>query len=122
MTDGAGDQRSEDTAPTDWREAIMDPKWKTAMLEEMEALEKNNTWEVVELPKGIEDLKQHLKREFEVKDLGQLRYFLGIEVSRSSKGLASCGRHVVQACSPGLMSDTPGDSCLSTAPSCSSKH
>jgi hypothetical protein len=42
------------SAPTDWREAIMDPKWKAAMLEEMEALEKNNTWEVVELPKGKE--------------------------------------------------------------------
>lgn len=30
---------------------------------------------------GIESLKQHLTKEFEVKDLGQLRYFLGIEVS-----------------------------------------
>ncbi|XP_071684677.1 uncharacterized protein [Lolium perenne] len=106
--DGAGDEippkemgHSEDTAPTDWREAIMDPKWKAAMLEEMEALEKNNTWEVVELPKGndiagIEELKQQLKREFEVKDLGQLRYFLGIEVSRSSKEGLRCKRGEVE--------------------------
>jgi hypothetical protein len=35
----------------------------------------------------IRHLKEHLAREFEVKDLGQLRYFLGIEVSRSPKGI-----------------------------------
>ena len=29
---------------------MKDPKWKAAMLEEMNALEKNNTWELVELP------------------------------------------------------------------------
>lgn len=36
--------------------------------------------------KEIERLKLQLTREFEVKDLGQLRYFLGIEVSRSARG------------------------------------
>jgi hypothetical protein len=36
---------------------------------------------------GIENLKKQLTREFEVKDLGQLRYFLGIEVSGSPKGI-----------------------------------
>jgi hypothetical protein len=35
----------------------------------------------------IGHLKEHLAREFEVKYLGQLRYFLGIEVSRSPKGI-----------------------------------
>jgi hypothetical protein len=32
-------------------------------------------------------LKQCLSNAFEVKDLGQLRYFLGIEVARSNKGI-----------------------------------
>ena len=36
---------------------------------------------------GIYNLKKWLTKEFEVKDLGQLRYFLGIEVSRSAKGI-----------------------------------
>ena len=35
----------------------------------------------------IVHLKHHLAREFEVKDLGHLRYFLGIEVSRGTKGM-----------------------------------
>ncbi|XP_024310449.1 uncharacterized protein LOC106866887 isoform X2 [Brachypodium distachyon] len=33
----------------------------------------------------IKRLKQQLTKEFEVKDLGHLRYFLGIEVSQSAK-------------------------------------
>ncbi|KAL0332976.1 UNVERIFIED_CONTAM: putative mitochondrial protein [Sesamum calycinum] len=31
-------------------------------------------------------LKEHLAHEFEMKDLGELKFFLGIEVSRSSRG------------------------------------
>jgi Reverse transcriptase (RNA-dependent DNA polymerase) len=36
---------------------------------------------------GIKSLKAHLKLEFDIKDLGNLTYFLGIEIARSSKGL-----------------------------------
>jgi hypothetical protein len=32
-------------------------------------------------------LQQHLTHDFEMKDLGELKYFLGIEVSRSDKGI-----------------------------------
>ena len=35
----------------------------------------------------IECLKKNLSKQFEVKDLGQLRYFLGIEIARSPKGI-----------------------------------
>lgn len=35
----------------------------------------------------IEHLKRLLAREFEVKDLGQLKYLLGMEVARSKYGI-----------------------------------
>lgn len=38
--------------PQSWKEAAMNPKWKEAMNEEMRALKKNETWELVPLPAG----------------------------------------------------------------------
>lgn len=38
--------------PTSIHEALKIPKWKVAVMEEMQALKKNDTWEIVELPKG----------------------------------------------------------------------
>jgi Reverse transcriptase (RNA-dependent DNA polymerase) len=35
----------------------------------------------------IAQLKARLGKEFEVKDLGQLRYFLGIEIARGAEGI-----------------------------------
>ncbi|KAK8923657.1 hypothetical protein KSP39_PZI019078 [Platanthera zijinensis] len=40
------------TIPSSWQEAIGIPEWKGAMLEEMMALEKNHTWDLVQLPFG----------------------------------------------------------------------
>jgi hypothetical protein len=38
--------------PKDWKCAKQDPKWKDAMKEELLALQKNKTWELVDLPAG----------------------------------------------------------------------
>jgi hypothetical protein len=35
----------------------------------------------------IFDLKKILKQKFEMKDLGELRYFLGIKITQSPKGI-----------------------------------
>ena len=37
--------------------------------------------------KEIKDLEQHLTKNFDVKQLGPLKYFLGIEFARSSEGI-----------------------------------
>ncbi|KAL0313610.1 UNVERIFIED_CONTAM: hypothetical protein Sradi_5760300, partial [Sesamum radiatum] len=36
--------------PTTFMQAQLHPKWRQAMTDELEALEKNNTWEVTPLP------------------------------------------------------------------------
>ena len=65
-------------------------------------------WRIVVLPVYVDDiiitgddekevnhLKKNLSEEFEVKDLGQLRYFLGIDIARSPKGIVLSQRKYV---------------------------
>lgn len=44
------------TIPRNFSEALEDKKWENAMKVEMEALVKNNTWELVELQKGVKSV------------------------------------------------------------------
>lgn len=43
----------------------------------------------------IERLKRKLVSEFERKDMGTLRYFLGMEVARSKQRISVCQRRFV---------------------------
>jgi hypothetical protein len=38
--------------PRDWKASKQDPKWHEAMREKLNALKKNKTWELVDLPTG----------------------------------------------------------------------
>jgi hypothetical protein len=40
------------STPDNLQNALGNPKWKSVMVEEMEALQKNSTWDLVELPEG----------------------------------------------------------------------
>ncbi|KAH9698452.1 Integrase catalytic domain-containing protein [Citrus sinensis] len=118
-----------DDVPSTYREAVSNPEsiqWKKAMNEEMQSLQKNETWELVTLPKEkkaigfvkhssirillamvaqfdlelvqldvktaflhasknkdeIEKLKTQLNQEFEIKDLGEVKKILGMEICR----------------------------------------
>ncbi|CAH9074898.1 unnamed protein product [Cuscuta europaea] len=41
-----------ETEPIEHYDAVKDPKWMKAMKEELASIQKNDTWELVELPKG----------------------------------------------------------------------
>jgi hypothetical protein len=43
-------------------------------------------------PAAISDLTVFLNKQFKLKDLGSLKYFLGLEVARSDKGISICQR------------------------------
>ena len=43
-------------------------------------------------PKAITQLKDSLHAQFKLKDLVNLKYFLGLEVARNSKGISLCQR------------------------------
>ncbi|RVW17646.1 Retrovirus-related Pol polyprotein from transposon RE1 [Vitis vinifera] len=42
---------SSDSVPKNVKEALSDPRWKEAINEEMKALSKNETWDIIDLPK-----------------------------------------------------------------------
>lgn len=43
----------------------------------------------------VDQLKEDLKKRFKLRDLGPLRYFLGLEIARASQGIYICQRKYV---------------------------
>ncbi|XP_062089671.1 uncharacterized protein LOC133796207 [Humulus lupulus] len=92
--------------PRNIEEDLGAPEWKTILLKKMKALKQNNTWSLMEFTPDknivgckwvftINDdigemnlIKKMMAKEFEVKDLGALKYFLGMEFARSKKGIS----------------------------------
>lgn len=64
---------------------------------------------------GIDSLKEFLRSQFQTKDLGALKYFLGIEVARSAKGILICQRkYTLDILSEaGLLGSRPSDTPMS---------
>ncbi|GJT48243.1 ribonuclease H-like domain-containing protein [Tanacetum coccineum] len=96
--------------PNKYNEFVVDSKEASkdveAMNKEMDALHRNDTWDITELLKDrnsivyvddiivtgnnayeIEIFKGILKTKFQIKDLGKLKYFLGIKVLETDQGL-----------------------------------
>ncbi|XP_031271629.1 uncharacterized protein LOC116130018 [Pistacia vera] len=92
-------------------EALGDEKWRKTVIKEMEALEKKQDLVVGKITilivyvddiiitrdsfEEMEAIKKVLAQDFELKDLGQLRYFLGMESGRSKKGISVSQRKYV---------------------------
>ncbi|CAL2258851.1 unnamed protein product [Prunus armeniaca] len=85
--------------PSSFKVASQSPEWQSAMREEIEALHAQGTWDLVPLPahKNLVGCKCNssiitsvigaLTQEFDTKDLAQLTYFLGLQISYQFAGL-----------------------------------
>ena len=57
--------------------------------------------------KEMDCLKEVLAREFEIKDLGTLKYFLGMEIARSKKGIVVSQRKYILDLLTGMLGCKP---------------
>ncbi|EOY08980.1 Uncharacterized protein TCM_024316 [Theobroma cacao] len=91
--------------PTNFHQAIKHAHWRDANAKEISALEENKTWVLNDVtvtgndPERIVKLKRYLDKKFRIKDLGKLKYFLGIEVANSPSSIVLSQQISVMICS-----------------------
>jgi len=64
-----------DDDPVIFEEAIKSKRWRDAMKREMEAIEKNKTWELTDLPKGMKPIGVKLIFKTKLKENGEIDKF-----------------------------------------------
>ena len=74
--------------PENYAEAAKDLNWQKAMEEEMHALAENETWDLVDVPKGVKSIGLGIQGEIQHRWIGQ-----HIEGPISGKGLHTASRH-----------------------------
>lgn len=65
-----------------YQEAVLDPRWINVMKAEITALEENNTWDIVSLPKGKRPIGCKWVFKIKYKDTGEVERFKGRLVAK----------------------------------------
>eukprot|EP00253_Pinus_taeda_P024398 PITA_24398 len=99
--------------PSSFEEAVQQPVWVDAMVEEYDSIIRNSVWDVLPRPQdklvvssrwiykvkqavdgNVEKPKASLARELEMKDMGLTHYFLGMEVwKKDGESFVSQGKY-----------------------------
>nr|GEW34838.1 retrovirus-related Pol polyprotein from transposon TNT 1-94 [Tanacetum cinerariifolium] len=90
--------------PVTVKEAMKREEWRVTMEEELSAIERNQTWDLVDLTEAqsngkyisltssssiqlIHEFQAAMKKMFDMTDLGELQYFLGLQISQNQEGI-----------------------------------
>ena len=61
--------------PISFKEAIKSEKWRNAIMKEMESIEKNITWELTDLPRGVKPIEVKWIFKTKFKETGEIDKF-----------------------------------------------
>lgn len=68
--------------PTSYRTAITQPEWQLAMAEELAALERSGTWDLVSLPSGVRPITCKWVYKIKTRSDGSLERYKACLVAR----------------------------------------
>ena len=74
-----------DCDPTSFEVAVKESKWRKAMDEEIAVIERNNTWELTELPKGQKTISIKWVYKMKIKENGEIDKYKARLVAKGYK-------------------------------------